>query len=152
VVRAEPLRFEERGVKEVVKTVFLPWYNAYRFLAQNVARVAAEGGTFAPEATLQAREPSNVLDRWIQAATRSLVATVRKQMEKYQLYNVVPYLLRFIDSLTNVYVRLNRRRLKGRGADAADSDMALATLFDTLLKVRSVFSSCRQLYCVSGPD
>jgi len=32
VVRAEPLRFEEHGVKEIVKKVFLPWFNAYRFL------------------------------------------------------------------------------------------------------------------------
>src|SRR5690606_23763442 len=30
VVRAEPLKFKEEGVREVVKMVFLPWYNAYR--------------------------------------------------------------------------------------------------------------------------
>jgi hypothetical protein len=34
-------------------------------------------------------------------------------MEAYRLYNVVPRLLGFIDSLTNWYVRLNRPRLKG---------------------------------------
>lgn len=28
------------------------------------------------------------------------------------LYTVVPYLVRFIDSLTNIYVRYNRKRLK----------------------------------------
>ena len=36
VVRAEVLKFKEDGVRDVVKDVFLPWYNAYRFLAQNV--------------------------------------------------------------------------------------------------------------------
>ena len=70
VVRAEPLRFEEKGVKDVVKTVFLPWYNAFRFLAQNAARAQAECGAFDPRATLAAAPPSNVLDRWIQAAAR----------------------------------------------------------------------------------
>ena len=30
-----------------------------------------------------------------------------------RLYTVVPYLVRFVDSLTNVYVRYNRKRLKG---------------------------------------
>ena len=39
VVRAETLRFQERGVKDVVKDVFLPWFNAYRFLIQNVQRL-----------------------------------------------------------------------------------------------------------------
>jgi isoleucyl-tRNA synthetase len=45
VVRAEPLRFREDGVFAVVKDVFLPWYNAYRFLVQNVLRLEAETGT-----------------------------------------------------------------------------------------------------------
>ena len=39
VVRAEPLRFKERGVKDVLKDVFLPWFNAYQFLIQNVQRL-----------------------------------------------------------------------------------------------------------------
>lgn len=60
---------------------------------------------------------------------------VREQMEGYKLYAVVPFLVRFIDDLTNIYVRYNRRRLKGRGGPA-DEAVALATLFDTLLKVR----------------
>ncbi len=32
--RTETLRFKEEGVFAVVKDVFLPWYNAYRFLVQ----------------------------------------------------------------------------------------------------------------------
>uniref|UniRef100_A0A8C3LHP1 isoleucine--tRNA ligase n=1 Tax=Chrysolophus pictus TaxID=9089 RepID=A0A8C3LHP1_CHRPC len=36
VVRAENLRFKEEGVRDILKDVFLPWYNAYRFLVQNV--------------------------------------------------------------------------------------------------------------------
>lgn len=30
VVKAETLRFKEEGVKDVLKDVFLPWFNAYR--------------------------------------------------------------------------------------------------------------------------
>lgn len=44
VVRAETLRFKEEGVFGVVKDVFLPWYNAYRFLVQNVLRSEVETG------------------------------------------------------------------------------------------------------------
>ena len=39
VVRAETLRFREEGVRDVVKDVLLPWFNAYRFLMQNVQRI-----------------------------------------------------------------------------------------------------------------
>lgn len=38
VVRGESIRFTEEGVRDVVKVVFLPWYNAYRFLVQNILR------------------------------------------------------------------------------------------------------------------
>lgn len=34
-------------------------------------------------------------------------------MSKYRLYTVVPKLLRFLDDLTNVYIKLNRSRIKG---------------------------------------
>ncbi len=49
VVRAETLKFSEEGVKNVIKEVFLPWYNAYRFLGQNITRLKVETGRdFAP--------------------------------------------------------------------------------------------------------
>ena len=32
LVRAETLNFKEDGVRAVIRDVFLPWYNAYRFL------------------------------------------------------------------------------------------------------------------------
>lgn len=51
VVRAETLKFNEEGVKSVIKDVFLPWYNAYRFLGQNVLRLKLVSGVdFVPSA------------------------------------------------------------------------------------------------------
>lgn len=38
-VRAEVLRFKESSLKDIVKEVLLPWYNAYRFFMQNVANL-----------------------------------------------------------------------------------------------------------------
>lgn len=39
VVRGDNLRFKEEGVRDVLKDVLLPWYNAYRFFIQNVLRL-----------------------------------------------------------------------------------------------------------------
>ena len=44
VVRADNLKFKEAGVKDVIKDVFLPWFNAYRFLMQNVERLMIVSG------------------------------------------------------------------------------------------------------------
>ncbi|KAL4432409.1 hypothetical protein ABPG77_001708 [Micractinium sp. CCAP 211/92] len=139
VVRAETLKFKEEGVFNVIKDVFLPWYNAYRFLVQNVLRWEAETGRRFEPLAIDVGAATNVLDRWICAASRSLTAFVREEMEAYRLYTVVPYLVRFIDSLTNVYVRYNRKRLKGaKGPE--DCSLALASLFDVLLTVCKVMA------------
>ncbi|KAJ4723257.1 Isoleucine--tRNA ligase, cytoplasmic [Melia azedarach] len=133
VVRAEPLRFKKEGVFGVVKDVFLPWYNAYRFLVQNAKRLEIEGGApFVPIDLETLQKSSNVLDQWIHSATQSLVHFVRQEMEGYRLYTVVPYLLKFLDSLTNIYVRFNRKRLKGR-TEEDDCRTALSTLYNVLL-------------------
>ncbi|XP_071742036.1 isoleucine--tRNA ligase, cytoplasmic-like isoform X2 [Rutidosis leptorrhynchoides] len=139
VVRAEPLRFKKDGVYSVVKDVFLPWYNAYRFLVQNAKRLEVEGfASFVPLDRLTLLNSANVLDQWINSATQSLVHFVRQEMDAYRLYTVVPYLLKFIDNLTNIYVRFNRKRLKGRTGEE-DCRTALSTLYHVLL------TSCKSM-------
>ncbi|KAG5548406.1 hypothetical protein RHGRI_013932 [Rhododendron griersonianum] len=129
VVRAEPLRFKKHGVFGVVKDVFLPWYHAYRFLVQNAKRLEVEGlGPFIPVDKVTLQQSSNVLDQWINSATLSLVHFVQQEMDGYCLYTVVPYLLKFFDDLTNVYVRFNRKRLKGRTGE----DDCRVALFDSV--------------------
>jgi isoleucyl-tRNA synthetase len=44
VVRAEPLKFQEDGVLRVVKEVFMPWFNVFRFLVQNIRRTELDTG------------------------------------------------------------------------------------------------------------
>lgn len=78
-------------------------------------------------------------DKWIESALQTLIASVRKEMGEYKLYNVVPVLIKFLESLTNWYVRLNRNRLKGE-ADEENWEVSLNVLFDVLLKVNVLLS------------
>ncbi|XP_030314113.1 isoleucine--tRNA ligase, cytoplasmic isoform X1 [Calypte anna] len=137
VVRAENLRFKEEGVRDILKDVFLPWYNAYRFLVQNVQILQHkdEGREFLyNENTV--KESNNIMDKWILSFTQSLIQFFKAEMAAYRLYTVVPRLVKFVDILTNWYVRMNRRRLKGENG-TEDCIMALETLF------RVLFSMCR---------
>ena len=137
VVRAEPMRFKQEGVFAVVKDVFLPWYNAYRFMAQSAERLGAD---FRPDASLAASS-GNPLDRWILSSLDSLVDFVRAEMEAYRLYTVVPRLLTFIEGLTNVYVRFNRRRLKGTGEGGeAEARTSVSVLFQVMLALTKIMS------------
>ncbi|XP_075704440.1 isoleucine--tRNA ligase, cytoplasmic isoform X2 [Rhinoderma darwinii] len=136
VVRAENLRFKEEGVRDVLKEVFLPWYNAFRFLMQNIYRLHKEEGVQFLYNESSAKPSRNIMDKWVLSFTHSLIHFFKAEMTAYRLYTVVPRLVRFVDMLTNWYVRMNRRRLKGEsGTD--DCLMALETLFSVL------FSMCR---------
>ncbi|XP_018567070.1 isoleucine--tRNA ligase, cytoplasmic [Anoplophora glabripennis] len=133
VVRAENLRFKEEGVRDIVKDVLLPWFNAFRFLMQNVEIYVQENNkSFVYDEKNVVS--SNIMDRWILSFTQSLLAYVRKEMGLYHLYNVVPRLTKYIDYLTNWYVRMNRKRLKGEGG-TEDCSAALSTLFNVLLNI-----------------
>uniref|UniRef100_A0A674E9I6 Isoleucine--tRNA ligase, cytoplasmic n=1 Tax=Salmo trutta TaxID=8032 RepID=A0A674E9I6_SALTR len=136
VVRAENLRFKEEGVRDVLKDVFLPWYNAYRFLVQNVQRLHKEDGISFLYNEATAKCSDNIMDKWIQSFTQSLIQFFKAEMDAYRLYTVVPKLVKFVDMLTNWYVRTNRRRFKGESG-TEDCLGALENLFSVL------FSMCR---------
>ena len=132
VVRADTLKFKEEGVKDVLKDVLLPWFNAYRFLIQNIIRLDKEDDI---KFTFNENLPVtsvNVMDRWILSYTHSLIDFVKVEMAAYRLYTVVPRLLKFIDNLTNWYVRLNRARLRGE-VDVDECTASVYTLFSVLL-------------------
>lgn len=157
VVRAEPLRFKESGVKEVVQKVLLPLWNSYRFFEGQVTLLKkAEGVDYMWDPSLESTN-TNVMDRWILASCQSLLQFVNEEMEGkdeargsldddsltfsvsgYRLYTVVPRLLELIDNTTNWYIRFNRRRLKGENG-LEDTKHALNALFEVL------FTLCRGL-------
>ncbi|XP_012540507.2 isoleucine--tRNA ligase, cytoplasmic isoform X2 [Monomorium pharaonis] len=128
VVRAENLRFKEEGVRDVIKDVFLPWYNAFRFLLQNIEQYeknTKDVFVFKDELDFH---PDNIMDKWIISFTQSLLVFVKREMKEYRLYTVIPYLIKYIDNLTNWYVRMNRKRIKGEDGPR-DCKNALTTLF-----------------------
>lgn len=134
VVRAEPLKFQEDGVRDVAKDIFIPWFNVYRFFVGQARRhQTATGRTFKAVADIH-KQTTNIMDKWILSSLQSLVKSVREEMKAYRLYTVIPFLLKFIDQLSKWYVRFNKNRLKGDNG-VEDCDHALATLFKVLFDV-----------------
>lgn len=125
---AQDLRFSEVGVKEVIRSVLLPYWNAYSFFVTYATADGWEPKDFDPR-TLDKLEDE--LDRWVVSRLQSLVRVVDEKMEVYHLYEVVPEVIGFIDELTNWYIRLNRRRFWQEG-DSESKKQAYATLYYVL--------------------
>lgn len=141
VVRAENLRFKEEGVLDIIKELFLPWYNALRFLLQNIARYEKEENKiyWYDEKRHHANRSNNVMDVWITSFKESLLDFIASEMKAYRLYTVVPRLTKFIDHLTNWYVRMNRRRIKGE-LGLQDCISSIDTLYDVLIYMVKMMS------------
>ncbi len=133
-VRAEELRFSERGVHDMVRRVLLPWWNAFVFLA---TYASVDG--WDPAEDRHEGEPTHELDVWVRARLKRLAAQVQREMERYELSRVVPPLLDFIGDLTNWYIRRSRRRF-WKSASDEDKRSAYTTLYDVLLALSEMMA------------
>jgi isoleucyl-tRNA synthetase len=138
LLRAEPLRFTEEGVREVTRSVMLPLWNAYSFFT---TYAEADGITSADLEDAPPVEDRPEIDRWILSILQSLISEVNRLMEGYYLYSVVPPMIGFIDHLTNWYIRRSRRRFwRTRSDDDADKVAAFATLYEVLVTFSKVIA------------
>jgi isoleucyl-tRNA synthetase len=81
VVRAEPLRFKESEVKDIVARVLLPLWNSYRFFSEQVTLLKKSANIeFLFNPAHQFSEHDNVMDRWISADCQSLLRFMDQEM------------------------------------------------------------------------
>jgi len=136
-LKAEDMRFSEEGVKQIVKSVMLPLWNAVSFFISNHNADAAKGQlTWKPTDKYQS---DNELDIWIMANLQHLIAQVETEMASYRLYAVVPALIDFVDALTNWYVRRSRRRF-WKSENDGDKNAAYATLYKVLVDFSKILA------------
>lgn len=128
VVRAEDLRFSENGIKEVLRGVMIPIWNAYSFLVTyaNVDNWRPEPGGLAPQ------NLSNPLDRWILSSLTQMTEEIRNEMDHYNLQKAATRFTQFVDDLTNWYIRRSRRRF-WKSQNDTDKNEAYQTLHYALL-------------------
>lgn len=136
-LKAEDLKFSEAGVKEIVKQVMLPLWNAVSFFVSNHNADAAKGQlNWKPG---QEVKSDNELDRWMLANLQSLAEKVEVEMKAYRLYNVVPAIVSTIDDLTNWYVRRSRRRF-WKSENDGDKNAAYATMYKVLVDLSKILA------------
>lgn len=129
VVRAEDLKFSEKeGVRETLRAILIPLWHAYSFF---VTYANVDGWTPGDTATPPVK-PSNPLDRWILSSLSEMVSEIRDQMDAYQLQKAANRFSRFVEDLTNWYIRRSRRRF-WKSQNDTDKNEAYQTLHFALI-------------------
>ena len=125
-----PTRHSLANVRTIQKEFPLKLRNVYSFFT---IYAAIDG--FDPTAT--AGRPAaerGLLDRWILSELDILAGRVREHMDAFLAYEAAGELNRFVDALSNWYLRRSRRRFWKSGFDADKRD-AYATLYECLVSV-----------------
>ena len=131
VVKAESLKFSENGVKQLMRDLLIPWWNAYSFFVT----YANVDGFHDREVTFP--ESENVLDKWIVSSMETLIADVSAAMDNYDLQKSVRPFVKFIEDLTNWYIRRSRRRF-WKSTNDGDKLSAYRTLRYVLVQLSKV--------------
>jgi isoleucyl-tRNA synthetase len=137
VVRAEDLKFSENSIKEVMRSVLLPAWNSYSFFVTyaNLDKWTPDENPAPPE------NPSNPLDRWILSSLSEMTVEIMNHMDNYRLQQAACRFEKFVDDLTNWYIRRSRRRFwkSQNDGDKNDAYMTLHYVLLTFCKTAAPF-------------
>ena len=130
ILRGGNLIVTEEGIREGVRQVLLPMWNAWHFFAL-YANTANEGAGYQAQ-TVSGEDVENPLDRYILAATGDLVREATQALDAYEVSGACEALRRYSDTLTNWYIRRSRQRFYDEDFAAYD---VLYTCLETFARV-----------------
>ena len=131
LVKPDDMKFSDDIVKDVLKSLLIPLWNAYSFF---VTYANIDG--YVPSST-PTEKLSNPLDKWIISDLEKLVKKATDGFDSYQIQDATQALLSFIDDLNNWYIRRSRRRF-WRSENDSDKKEAYDTLYRVLMTVVKV--------------
>ena len=125
----ENYRTGDAALRETVQQFFIPLWNCYSFF---VTYARLDG--FDPTQPAVPVAERHVLDRWLLSKVSGLNAAVSGGLDAYDANEPARRIHRFVDDLSNWYVRRSRRRFWKSQSDR-DKAAAYQTLYETLRTV-----------------
>jgi len=130
----ENYRTGDAALKETVQQFFIPLWNCYSFFV-TYARLD-KFDQAQPAVPLAER---HVLDRWLMSRLYNLVASVNTGLDAYDAVEPARRVQRFVDDLSNWYIRRSRRRFWKSQSDR-DKLAAYQTLYEALRTVSALMA------------
>src|SRR5258708_37097730 len=113
ILRGGDIAVSEAGVRDAVRQAILPLWNSYYFFALYANAESYEAK--------QSTASEHVLDRYILAKTRTLVADLSAQLAEYNVPAACQELREYLEVLTNWYIRRSRDRFWAGDTEALDT-------------------------------
>ncbi len=126
VVRGGNLVVTEDGIRDAVRQVLLPLWNAYYFFTL-YGNACNSGDGISPTRLDKVEDPKSAfealpeMDRYLLARTREVTEEVRQAMDQYDLPRAAARIRDHMEVITNWYVRTQRHRFWEEEKDAFDA-------------------------------
>jgi isoleucyl-tRNA synthetase len=126
-------KFDLKVMNDATNRVFRMLWNSYYFFVMyanidkfKVKIQKSEGG-------------SNLLDKWIVSELQILIKNVDEKLANYDMYNSANEIEKFVDNLSNWYIRRNRKRF-WKSEDDVDKANAYQTLYTVLMELAKLMA------------
>jgi len=130
-----PKRFDEEGIKEVLRKFMNTLLNTYSFFV-----LYANIDNYQPGKEEIPFGDRPEIDRWIISKLYAIVEQVNESMESYELTRAARSISDYlVDDVSNWYVRRNRRRF-WKSEDWKDKLSAYETLYEVLITIAKLIS------------
>lgn len=133
LVEADDMKYSDEVVKDVLKSLLIPLWNAYSFFV-----TYANIDSYEPSTT-ETDKLSNALDKWIISELEALIEKATVAFDNYKIQDATEAVVSFIDKLNNWYIRRSRRRF-WRSENDKDKKDAYDTLYRVLITFCKVAS------------
>lgn len=130
-----PRRFSRNAVSISLKNFIIPLRSSLSFFTLYANIDNYEPNKF--EKIDHKEKP--IMDRWLISKFNSLVQFVVKKLDNYDITDATREMEKFVDDLTNWYIRLNRKRFWKNKMDQ-DKISAYQTLYEVLLNFSKLIS------------
>ncbi len=128
------LKFSEEGLKETQRKFFNTVVSTYSFFAMyaNIDRFNYSGKALVHSERTE-------MDRWIISRLNTTIKLVDEYLDDYEPTKAVREIEKFVEELSNWYVRRNRRRFWKEGK-SIDKTAAYQTLYECLVNLAKLMS------------
>ena len=134
VVAAQNLSFKEGDLSEVTRGMMRMLWNSYSFFV-----LYAEIDKFEADKNFNPKNLSGLLDKWIISELQMLIRDFNSHMENYELHKASRLLPKFVDNLSNWYIRRSRKRF-WKSENDGDKNEAYQTLYYVLTELSKVMA------------
>lgn len=126
-----PKRFDIKGMNDIMNRIFRMLWNSYSFFTMYaiIDKWKSKGEN----------KSKNLLDKWIISELNMLIKEVDGKLNAYDIYSSAKLIEKFIDNLSNWYIRRSRKRF-WKSENDEDKNKAYQTLYAVLIELSKLMA------------